>query len=112
MRRRSGCAWRGGGTVSGPCDERVLVEITKTNELLDALLSELRRLRADTRPPEPEEPLLLSPREFARLIGISDRTFRRMRAEPGVLPRCVMIAGKPRWKRADVDAWVASRKSR
>lgn len=53
---------------------------------------------------------LLGPAELARALGINDRTLRRLRAA-GQAPKSIMVGGRPRWRKATVDAWVAKRKT-
>ena len=82
--------------------------------LLQAVVDELRGLRADLRgavgepQPEPARPddILLCARDVASFLGISDRGLRTLRAKGG-FPEPVRVGTRPRWRRADVDAWIA-----
>jgi excisionase family DNA binding protein len=48
---------------------------------------------------------LLSHRDVCALLGLGDRTFRRMRAG-GEGPKSVRVGTRERWRRADVDRWL------
>jgi excisionase family DNA binding protein len=53
-----------------------------------------------------EEERLLSEKEVARYLNVSLRTLQRWRAE-GTGPPHLMMAGRyPRYRKADVDAWL------
>jgi excisionase family DNA binding protein len=53
-----------------------------------------------------EEESLLSERRLAKYLDLSLRTVQRWRAE-GKGPPHVMMAGRyPRYRKADVDAWL------
>jgi len=53
------------------------------------------------------EPLLLSVREVAALLGVSTRTVYRL-ADDDRMPRGLRIGGVLRWRRAELDRWIAS----
>ncbi|MBI4884929.1 MAG: helix-turn-helix domain-containing protein [Actinobacteria bacterium] len=53
-------------------------------------------------------PEFLTAPEFAALLRIDERTLRALR-HAGEVPTPIMIGTRPRWRRADVDAWVAKR---
>jgi excisionase family DNA binding protein len=53
------------------------------------------------------ERLLISDREAAALAGLSRATWHRLRAA-GKLPACVKLGRSVRWRRADVEGWIAS----
>ncbi len=83
-----------------------------TPEFEQALLDELRGVRDEVRmlreakcaPPN----ALLTIDDMAALLRVSTRTLRQWRHE-GELPPAFMIAGAVRWRRPDVDAWLAER---
>ena len=50
---------------------------------------------------------LLTLGDLAVLVQVSEKTLRRWRSE-GRLPPAVEIGGVVRWRREDVDAWLAS----
>ena len=54
---------------------------------------------------------LVTPTEFAALLATSERELRRMRAA-GELPKNVGTTKRPRWKRSDVEAFVARLKAK
>lgn len=55
------------------------------------------------------DPLLLDAQGCADLIGTSERSFHELRRR-AEFPRAVMVYGprRPRWRRHDIIAWVAS----
>ncbi len=53
------------------------------------------------------EPLLLPPRETARLLGVSERHLRDMDAERRV-PRPIYLGRLKRWSAAELRAWLAA----
>jgi excisionase family DNA binding protein len=55
------------------------------------------------------EPELLAAAEVARLLHCDVRTLRRLRLE-GRAPTSIMVGKRPRWRRSDVEAWIATRK--
>jgi len=52
-----------------------------------------------------DEPLLLSTREVAKLLRVSDRTLFRMHTE-GEMPKPIRIGRAVRWGRDEIKAWV------
>jgi excisionase family DNA binding protein len=78
----------------------------------DALLEELRGIRAEVRQlreaKSPPAGVLLTLDDMAALLRVSTRTLRSWRHE-GELPQALEIHGALRWRRADVDAWLAKR---
>ena len=52
------------------------------------------------------QPILLSAGQLAQLLGISTRTLWR-RDGAGDLPRPVMVGPTKRWRRGEIEAWVA-----
>ncbi len=54
---------------------------------------------------------LITPREFAEILAVDVRTLRRMRSA-GELPKNVGAAKRPKWRRSDVEAFVAKLKAR
>lgn len=51
------------------------------------------------------QPLLLRPRDVARLLGVSRRTIDSWRAS-GRLPPAMKLGGCLLWKHADLVSWV------
>lgn len=50
---------------------------------------------------------LLSVDDVAALLAVSTRTIRRM-ADGGQMPRPVKLGSLVRWRRSDVDEWLAA----
>lgn len=50
---------------------------------------------------------LLTTRDVAQKLALSERTVRRLRRQ-GVLPSGIEIAGVIRWRPEEIDAWLAS----
>jgi len=57
------------------------------------------------REPVPLQPLLLRPKDVARLLGVSRRTIDGWRAS-GRLPPAIKLGGCLLWRRVDLVAWV------
>ena len=56
-----------------------------------------------------QQPLLLSIKEAARLLGLSERSIYQLRLADPAFPQPVRILGPrswPRWRRADIEAYV------
>jgi len=53
---------------------------------------------------------LLTPAEFADLIGVHTRTVQRMRAA-GQGPKPIRVRGAVRYRRRDVEAWLEGKRS-
>lgn len=51
---------------------------------------------------------MLDQQGVAALLGCSPRTVRRMALE-GELPAPVLVGGLKRWRKADLEAWLAQR---
>jgi excisionase family DNA binding protein len=78
------------------------------------LLAESSNGRAiDTGPagdaPVDEHDRLMTPAEVADLLRVDARTLRDLR-RAGDAPPSVQIGSRPRWRRADVDAWLGERR--
>lgn len=85
--------------------------------------SALRRMNGERQREDPEEDafykagapesdratasLLLNVEEVARLLKISSRSVNRLRSA-GHLPEPVELLGSIRWRRSDIEAWVAA----
>ena len=54
-----------------------------------------------------QPPLLITADEVAGMLDISTRTLWRLVSSKKVVPP-VKLGGSTRWRRADVEAWVAS----
>lgn len=50
---------------------------------------------------------LLSAEELAAMLSISKRSLWRLRSA-GQLPRAVQLGGSTRWRRIEVEAWIAA----
>ncbi len=91
-------------------------------DALDRLRPNLATLLAGVRVPSVMEPVtgtttsdpaeagreILTQQEVAELLRIDRRTLRLMRKR-GDAPPSFMLGERPRWRRADVDAWIANR---
>lgn len=81
---------------------------------IDALLEELRGIRAEVRQLREAKTapgVLLTIDDMAALLRVSTRTLRSWRHE-GELPQPLKIHGALRWRRSDVDAWIAQKDAR
>ena len=63
------------------------------------------------RPVRETAPSLMTLRELASYLRLSPRTVQRMAAENELPPPVRITRGRPRWRRADVDAWLDSRET-
>lgn len=52
------------------------------------------------------DPVLLNVDDVAALLSVSPRTVRRM-ADNGAMPRSLRLGSLIRWRRSDVDRWIA-----
>jgi predicted DNA-binding transcriptional regulator AlpA len=68
---------------------------------------QLASLRA-TRLSGPVATDLMTAADLADVLRIDQRTLRTMR-NAGQVPAAIQIGSRPRWRRADVDAWLAER---
>ncbi len=50
--------------------------------------------------------LLLSVKEMAAILSMSTRNIYRL-SDEGRMPKPVRIGGSTRWRRADIEKWVA-----
>ncbi len=53
------------------------------------------------------QPLLLCNRDIPKIVNMSPRAIRSLRAE-GRFPKPVDVDGRIRFRRADIEAWVAN----
>jgi len=53
------------------------------------------------------EPALLSEKEAGRMLGCSGRTIRRL-ADAGKAPRPLKLGHSTKWRRVDLEAWIAA----
>lgn len=56
--------------------------------------------------PASAEPLLITARELASLLHLSLRTLWRLNSA-GLLPEPVRLGNSVRWRREEIDSWVA-----
>jgi hypothetical protein len=75
------------------------------NELLEALLVEVRALRAGLSAPKPAS-ALMDAAELAEVLKVDARTVRRWEVD-GTIPKAIQIGGAKRWKRAVIDRFLA-----
>lgn len=86
----------------------------KTSDERAAALDEIRepRLMERVEPhPQPSAPELLTAKEVAGLLRIDPRTLRA-HCRSGEAPKAVTVGTRPRWRRSDVEAWLAKRAMR
>ena len=82
--------------------------------VLDSLAANLAEALAVLAAPRPVVSMVKQPTEFltaaefAALLRVDQRTLRALR-HAGDVPAPIMIGTRPRWRRADVDAWLAER---
>jgi len=50
---------------------------------------------------------LINASQFAKLLSISERTLYRLKSSKQ-LPASINLGGSVRWRRTDVDHWIAS----
>lgn len=75
---------------------------------LDEVLRELRGLRADMHGAK-NPSALMTKRDVCALLGCEPRTLQRMIAA-GEAPQPTYVRSRPRWKRGQVEAWIAGKK--
>lgn len=51
---------------------------------------------------------LLSPRELATLLSLSEQTIYNRHSAGGNLPPCIKIGNRLRFRLSDVDVWITS----
>lgn len=91
-----------------PVQEQRIVSV------LDALLVELRSIYAtdgvadEPSEPEPQRSPVMTPDDVAAMLQINVRTLRRMRLA-GELPEPLLFGTRTRWRRADIEKWIAER---
>ena len=57
---------------------------------------------------EPLQPLLVGPKELARLLGVSVATFHRMKAAGKIGPEPIRIsAGRIGWRLQTIERWLS-----
>ena len=81
------------------------LEGASLRQLLVIAIKELRGLRADARAAKPENSLL-TPDDLSELLKVDKRSLRRM-ALAGEIPQSVTVRGRPRWRRKDIDIYIA-----
>lgn len=81
--------------------------------LLLVAIDELRAIRkaVERGATSTSKDALVTPREFAAILAVSERELRRMKAK-GELPKNVGAEKRPRWRRSDVEAHVAKLKGK
>ncbi|MCC7172165.1 MAG: helix-turn-helix domain-containing protein [Planctomycetes bacterium] len=83
-------------------------------EVFDRLAVNLADVLAVVAQPRLMEPVtdtspeFLTAPELAARLRIDERTLRSLR-HAGDVPAPVLVGTRPRWRRADVDAWLAER---
>ncbi len=84
-----------------------------TATLLLVVIDELRAIRkaVERGATSTSKDALITPREFAAILAVSDRELRRKKAK-GELPKNVGTEKRPKWRRSDVEAHVAKLKAR
>lgn len=94
-----------------PVQEQRIVSV------LDALLVELRSVYgpeghvatvAESEEREPARSLMMTADELAQELQLNVRTLRRMRLA-GELPEPLQFGTRVRWRRADIEKWIAGR---
>ncbi len=60
---------------------------------------------------DPSEPSLLSVRDLAKKLGVSERMVRHWRDE-GKLPLPIEVGGLIRWLALDVDDWIEEQRDK
>jgi len=93
--------------------ERAGDHIPTITSLLIVLIDEVRELQriVERSGARAGRDALVTPSEFAALLALDVRTLRRMRAG-NELPRSVGSAKRPRWRRSDVEAFLAKLKAK
>jgi predicted DNA-binding transcriptional regulator AlpA len=81
--------------------------------LLMVVIDELRAIRkaVERGATSTSKDALITPREFAAILAVSERELRRKNAK-GELPKNVGTEKRPKWRRSDVEAHVAKLKAR
>ena len=81
--------------------------------LLLVAIDELRAIRkaVERGATSTSKDALVTPREFAAILAVSERELRRKKSA-GELPKNVGAEKRPRWRRSDVEAFVAKLKPR
>jgi predicted DNA-binding transcriptional regulator AlpA len=82
-------------------DARVIGLLEQLVAGIDTLVTEMRAANAGPSP-------LLTREEMAALVRVDLRTLRRLELA-GDVPDAIHIGGAKRWKRADVDSWLAGK---
>ena len=62
--------------------------------------------KSATRPPHDEQSTLLSVNDVATMLRCSVRHVRRL-ADGGVLPKPIKLGSLIRWRRCDIESWIA-----
>lgn len=68
------------------------------------IIALLEQLVAASQP----RPALMDVDEVARDLGIGVRTLQRLK-QLGQVPAPIKVGGQVRWRRADVEAWIAEK---
>jgi excisionase family DNA binding protein len=56
-------------------------------------------------------PILFTVAELASMLRIDERTLRELRRS-GEFPAPIMIGTRPRWRRVEIEEWLASRSAK
>jgi excisionase family DNA binding protein len=57
--------------------------------------------------PRDAAPVLVTVKEVAELLGVSDRHVRRL-TDSGAMPPPLRLGTLVRWRRTDIEAWIAA----
>jgi excisionase family DNA binding protein len=80
-------------------------KLVETSESALALLAE-REAECPVSMPTPPDTAILTAKEVADLLRVTERTFRRLRSS-GQGPQPIKVRGALRWRREAVDRWIA-----
>jgi len=61
--------------------------------------------------PDPDANLLITIEELSKILKVSTRTISRLKSE-GRLPQPITIGRLVRWRRSDIETWLADRSPR
>lgn len=76
------------------------------HELLASIAADVRAMAQASK--ETRSPLMTC-EQMSELLGCATRTLRRMEHE-GEIPRCIHVGGLKRWRRGEVEKWLAGKR--